>query len=378
MKILVATTTEDPTEPQSWSGIPWHLVEALKRVDGVDVTIVGPMTRPRRMPEAIRKAWFILRRKRYIWWREPRILRLWTAEMAERLRGVEADAVMTFGTVAPYCLPRDRRYVIFTDSTFRSNLDYYPTMTGVAERSVRLSEIVERDSFARAGHVVITSEWAAQSVIDDYGVDPARVSVAPIAANTVCDLDADRLEVIAKQRLDGPMKLLWIGVEWDRKGGDIAVATAAELHKRGVPVELHLVGRVPDLEPAPYLHVHGFLNFTTDRERAYELFLSSYALLLPTRAEDAGIVFAEAASFAMPSVAPATGGVPTMVRDGINGRLLPEGAGALAYADALCDLWADPDRYLELARSSRERFERELTWDAVVRAIVDRVGALER
>jgi glycosyltransferase involved in cell wall biosynthesis len=223
---------------------------------------------------------------------------------------------------------------------------------------------------------VITSEWGKRNVVEHYGMRPEQVTAIPIGANTVCALDPAELPEVARARLDGPMKLFWIGVEWERKGGDTAVAAAAELHRRGVPVELHMAGVTPDVEPQPWLHLHGFLNFTTDRAHAESIYLDSAMLMLPTIAEDAGIVFAEAASFAVPSIAPGTGGVPTMVEDGVNGILLREGAEPVEYADALEALWADPDRYLALTASSRARYEREMTWEHVATTIVDELSTL--
>jgi glycosyltransferase involved in cell wall biosynthesis len=376
MKIALATWTDDPGNPQSWSGIPWHLAEAVRRVDGVELVVLGPLDIPRRYPEAVRKAWYRLRGQRYIWWREPRILEKWTRQMAERIGAHDVAAVFTLGTVAAYCLPEGVPHLVFTDSTWDTNVDYYPTMTGVCRRSLRQSERVDQVAFARADHVVITSEWGRRNVVEHYGMRPEQVTAIPIGANTVCDLDPAELSAAARARLDGPMKLFWIGVEWGRKGGDTAVAAAAELHRRGVPVELHMAGVTPDIEPQPWLHLHGFLNFTTDRAHAESIYLDSAMLMLPTIAEDAGIVFAEAASFAVPSIAPGTGGVPTMVEDGVNGILLREGADPVEYADALEALWADPDRYLALTASSRARYEREMTWEHVATTIVDQLSTL--
>lgn len=378
MKIALVTARDDTRDPQSWSGIPWHLAQALRAVDGVELVTVGPLDVPVRHVEAARKAWHRLRGRGYVWWTEPRIIRRWSAELAERLGGLDVDAVMTLGTVTSSCLPDGVRHLVYTDSTWHANLDYYPTMTGICARSRRLSEALERRAFAAVDQVVITSDWAKRSVVERYGVDDARVAVVPIGANTVCRADAGEVEARAKARLDGPMRLFWMGVEWERKGGDVAVRAAAELARRGVPVELHLAGLVPDLEPRPWLHVHGFLDFTGDRATTESLFLDSYALILPTIAEDAGIVFAEAASFGVPSIAPATGGVATTVEDGVNGVVLPDRAGPDLYADALEALWHDPELYLRLSASSRERYERELDWSHVAEALVERLHAVVR
>lgn len=378
MKIALAATRVDPADPQSWSGVPWHLAEALQQLDDVELVVLGPLRVPRRTPEAIRKAWYMLRRQRYIWWREPRIVGRWITDMAELVGSSDFDALVALGTESSRCIPPGVPHLLFADATWEANVDYYPTMTGVCRRSLRLSEAMERAALEHADHVVITSDWAKRSLVDHYGLAPSDVTVVPIAANTVCDIDPIELPPIAARRLHGPMRLFWIGVEWDRKGGEIAMEAAAELHRRGVPVELHVAGRYPELEPQPWLHPHGFLDFEADRARTRAIYLASYMLILPTKAEDSGIVFAEAASFAVPSIAPATGGVPTMVANGRNGVLLREHASPTEYADALEALWNDPERYRALAASARARFEREMTWDHVACVIIEQVSAMPR
>jgi glycosyltransferase involved in cell wall biosynthesis len=169
------------------------------------------------------------------------------------------------------------------------------------------------------------------------------------------------------------MRLLWVGVEWVRKGGDIAAGIAGELHRRGIAVELHIAGLTPadEISALPFVRAHGFLDARTQKPQIEELFLSSFALLLPSRAENTSVVIADAASFALPCFASDTGGMRTMLHDGVNGEVLPADAPVSAYADALLNYWTNSSAYLHLARSSRRRFETELSWDVAIRKLTD-------
>ena len=88
--------------------------------------------------------------------------------------------------------------------------------------------------------------------------------------------------------------------------------------------------------------------------------------MLPTRAEAFGCVFCEASAYGVPSVAPAVGGVPTAVEDGVNGLLVPARPTPDEIADRVEGLLSDPGAYRALCRSARDRFERELNWDVAV------------
>lgn len=85
--------------------------------------------------------------------------------------------------------------------------------------------------------------------------------------------------------------------------------------------------------------------------------------ILPTRAECAGIVFCEASAYGLPSFATATGGVPDYVEDGVTGRLLPPDTRSEDFADAIAELWSDPEAMKEMRLNARRRYEEELNWD---------------
>jgi glycosyltransferase involved in cell wall biosynthesis len=143
-------------------------------------------------------------------------------------------------------------------------------------------------------------------------------------------------------------------------------------------VHLDVVGCQPDRPQTdlPGVTFHGFLdkNAPADLARLRSLFASAHVFFLPTQFEALGIVFAEAASHAVPSVSYRTGGVPSVVVDGITGILLEEGASAAAFADAIETILSDRERYVEMSYAA-ERFSREHfnwpAWAAAVRAAVE-------
>ena len=117
-------------------------------------------------------------------------------------------------------------------------------------------------------------------------------------------------------------------------------------------------------------------NDPSQRARLTDLFLSSDFLLLPTRAESYGIVFCEASAFGLLSVTTATGGVPTIVRDGENGALLPLDAGPDDYATVIRRLYEQPDELAALSASSRAAFETRLNWDTWAALVIDELSRL--
>jgi glycosyltransferase involved in cell wall biosynthesis len=220
------------------------------------------------------------------------------------------------------------------------------------------------------------SEWVARSAIDHYGADPGRVHVIPYGAN----LDEVPPREAATGRRPGERcRLLFLALEWERKGGDIAFATLLELEEVGIRAELVVCGATP---PAAIRHerlvVLGRLdkNDPAQLERLVDLLATSDFLLRPTRAECYGIVFCEAAAFGLPVITTATGGVTTIVRHGENGLALPLDAGPQDYAAAIARLHGDPDAYTAMAVAGRLAYEERLNWGSWAEQVLTHLAAL--
>jgi len=53
-----------------------------------------------------------------------------------------------------------------------------------------------------------------------------------------------------------------------------------------------------------------------------DLFKGAHFVFIPSRAEAYGMAFAEANAFGVPAIGTATGGIPSIIRDGFNGYTL--------------------------------------------------------
>jgi len=173
--------------------------------------------------------------------------------------------------------------------------------------------------------------------------------------------------VIFDKEGNGQLTLLYLAVEWERKGGRIAFDALKHLYdKHGIQARLIVCGCIP---PAgighPGLEVIPFLNKNKpeDHERFVELLSTSHFLILPTRADCSLLVACESNAYGMPAIATSVGGVPDTVKDGVNGYALPYEAEGDRYADLIAEIYGDKERYHRLIESSRRRYEDELNWD---------------
>jgi glycosyltransferase involved in cell wall biosynthesis len=265
--------------------------------------------------------------------------------------------------------------IYLSDVTFALYSALYPLRLSPEEIAYKLR--IDAQAAAKAARLVYPSEWAAKSAVQDCGVPAANVEVIPFGANLE---SAPSREEATSRSKTFPCRLLFVGKDWERKGGIIAVETLRALLARGFDAELVVVGcRPPPNVRHEKLRVVPFLNknLRAHRARLNELLLSAHLFLFPTRAETYGIVLCEAAAFGLPVLTTDVGGIPTIVHDGINGHKLPLSATAEDYADLIMRLYSDGERFAQLVHDSREAYETRLNWDswaARLRAVITSVA----
>ncbi len=251
----------------------------------------------------------------------------------------------------------------YTDTTFHSLYNYYEWFSGFSKLSVWEGNRIERKALENASACVFTSEWAAGSARDYYKIPENKIHLIPWGPNM--ETIPSREEVLAPKPVDH-CRLLFLGVEWQRKGGEIAFQTFQILKNKGYHVKFTVCGCIPpsqfqddDMEVIPFIDK----NNPESKQRFHRLMLNHHFLVLPTRAECYGVVFVEASAYGMPIVTTDTGGIGAAVRNGINGIRFSLDAGAGQYADYIEHSFFKEDRFGALNRSARDFFEQELHWD---------------
>jgi glycosyltransferase involved in cell wall biosynthesis len=166
---------------------------------------------------------------------------------------------------------------------------------------------------------------------------------------------------------------------------DIVIATAGKLHagkgvfdllraaeniaKRYPALRLLYVGDGPERaalqEEAAGLSMHGRIVFAGLRNDMERMYAAMDLFVLPSTCREAfGMVIIEAMAMGRPVVATATGGIPEVVRDGINGILVEPGDPA-GLADAVSRLLDDDALSRRLAAEGRATVERQYSENAI-------------
>lgn len=368
MKIGFASRL-NPLDKRSWSGTTYYTYQQIKKNYDVEVFNYKWTWRLREWL-TMQKS---LNRKLFKKQTAVEFLRSYAKYFSKQLekdlrkRPVDVLFVSASSQMIAY-LETEIPIIYMTDATFQQLQGYYPYFSNLAAYNIRQGIELDKRAFQKTAHCMLASEWNKDSAVNDYAIDVNKISVIPCGANL------DTIPSMSDLNLNtsGQCRLLFLGVEWDRKGGDIALETFRILKQRGMNPQLQIIGCVPppdsyrdDLSGETGITVIPFLdkNNPEDFRQLQKIFFQTDFLLLPTRAECAGVVFSESSAYGIPSITTNTGGVSTYVMDGVNGYALPFEAGAEAYAQKIDRLVSNQKVMQDLRLSSRKYYEEKLNWD---------------
>ena len=363
MKRIAFISEDNPfTDKVAWSGTLFKLRESIERAGcEVEWLPVGLSQR--------QKGWGLrIFRKLFhgcpLWDKNALYFRMLANSIdRKRLKNGRFDFIFFPAFYQMACFLRtDIPSIGHGDATFRGMQDYY--WKNLPPMVARMGNRIEKRGLEACHTVVRASDWAAASAVNDYGIDASKVKVLELGANF------DFPEKISYQPYvsGGRLNVIFSGVDWQRKGGDVAVWTVALLRERGIDAHLYIMGirELPDsAKVLDYIEHVGYLNKNNPAEyaRYVECFSQGQLFLLPTSAECAGVVFSEASGFGIPSFTYDTGGVPNYVENGVNGYRLPLGAGAQAFADRILEV-IDNGSLAALHEGALRKYASNLSWDA--------------
>lgn len=363
------TTYCDALDPNSFGGRVYYSLQALRQ-NVAAMHFIGPLSHPWFVPMIYLKREYYRRIQGldYNPRRDTRMVMSYSSQISRRLRDVDADIILS--PMSPYSQPiaylkAKQPIVIWTDNTFARGIETYPEMSWdrLCEETIRDGLENERMALSRAALVIYYTHWAAQEAV-----------VAPGPAFDEADIiNFEEAKQIVSARPKDRCRLLFVGMNWERKGGDLVVEVARRLNAAGLPTELVLVSTgLPDKPLPEFVRAFRYV----ERAVLNQLCKTSHFMFVPTRAEALGLVFVEANAFALPSIAGDVDGVPEVIRSGVNGATFPVSADPDQYCTYIEDVFADYDRYEQLALSAFDEFRTRLNNKTAAASVVNAMREL--
>ncbi len=281
-------------------------------------------------------------------------------------RHPDANACLMFGTT--YQPERDVPTYCYLDATVRQVRDARGwEFQHFDDAFADTVQAYQQAVFDRCACIFTFSEWAAESVISDYGIDRGRV----LSVGGGSNFSLPPLE-------HGPydaQRILFVGKDFERKGGPLIVDAFRRVKQRLPEATLVIAGCDPGIRETG-IEIVGFVGKGSPegQQRLLELYRDASVMCLMSLFEPFGLVVIEAGLSGVPCITPDRFAFPETVVDGKTGRRLQTyDSGELA--DALIELLPDTARLESMGNAARDSMRGRFEWDAVAEKVADRMAS---
>lgn len=336
----------NPENVNMWSGTPFHVYNILKKYHEVDVIGVGYINGVR---------WHHLFLGTHDKFYVENYIEDTCRVISVQVNRGDYDIVLSCTYHFCAALNVNVPVIYYSDITFDA---FQPWFKNKDPFYHKLARNTENKCLVNVDRIIYPSEWAKRQAVQSYGVSEEKIDVIEFGANIPEPENVD----ISESHTD-VCNLVFIGKEPIRKGLNVMLSTYKRLKQFGFICKLVVIGcRVEDeldVTSFPFLdkgNTHDMILFD-------EIMRKSNILVLPTVFDAFGIVFCESSAYGIPCVTANVGGVNQVVKDGVNGVLLPEHASSEEYASAIMTLFNDKLRYYTMRKASLQEYRERLNWD---------------
>ena len=348
----------------TWSGTPWQLRRQLRRLTTVvDLGV--------ELPGATRTLLRGLgaRRSSAGWtttWRHGRATRALVESTLNRAGDRERPDVVVqvqdLGvTHAPSMVVQDLSYALLLD---QFGPDGVPHFRALGRKRIDALRRGQDRVYEHAAALLPMSNWLAESLVA-HGVPENKVKVVHPGANAAVVVGTP----VPVRRTTLPHRLLFVGRDFDTKGGALVVAAFRRLRAElGTGIELTIAGPVAWPLRGEVPDGVTFLG-AVRRETVGELMDSHDLFLMPSELEGFGIAFVEALSRGLPCIGRDACAMPEIIDSASGGRLLPRGDPDLLAATVI-DALEDDVLYAACAAAADAR-RIHYTWERAAREVLD-------
>lgn len=368
--------------PQLRSGVPYNIAMGLSNNQTPHKEINLPPQRGRffaKLKSKSHQIWFnkILKQRKGLWDAnfEPFKAKE-TAQIVNREIDKERPDALFSIKVADFAFLRTNipRF-IWIDNTYDTFIST-PHQPAIPKKLYDSIIKTEKKSMQNCTKIFTASYWLKDHIHTKYLIPLEKIEVIRRGASFVGFKNANEFRNNLAKKSTNHCHILFIGTHWLRKGGDKVIATCKLLKEQSFPYTLHVVGSEPDFNAIKELGnnciYHGRLkqNKKEDAAKLRELFSKSHFLFVPTLAEGFGIVYAEAASFGLPSLATDVMGVESAVVNDITGYRFPLNTSDKVYADYIKKLFNNKISYDELSKKTFDFAIENFVWEKNVNHLI--------
>ena len=364
------STGSDPYSPKTWSGISPFLLRAMGEAHLLDKAVGLKIPSPQNY-------WYLGKNfspNRAVWRKHYYFDPAYRRALSQSARTIPVTSPFCFQIGHMFSLPTvfpDKKCISYHDGNLPELLNSRFGIEGVSRQRIDQALRYEEETANQMTAVFTFSEYLRQSFIRDYHVPPERVFHIGGAVNLTTFPDANPNKDYTTNRI------LFIGTEFNRKGGP-QLLEALRIVRESIPnAELHIVGphTLDNLPPGAVFHGHLSKADPTQSAQLEELFRTCTLFVLPSLYEPFGIAPLEAMLYQLPAIVTDAWALRECVTPGVNGDLVEKG-NPQDLAAKITQVLSNPTRLAAMGQRARELVLTQYTWSTVASRIAQALKSL--
>ena len=212
-----------------------------------------------------------------------------------------------------------------------------------------------RSTFENAAHIVSWCQWAKDSLIQDYGISPDKVTVIPPGV----DRESWSFGSERKYReKTSKTRLLFVGGDFERKGGWTLVRAFQENLSNLCELDIVTKDEKIERELAGVAGIRVYRGLQANSSELKNLYAAADLFVFPTEADCLPVAVMEAMMAGLPVIATKVGALAEEVESGVSGLIVPL-RNEQALAQAVTGLANNPEKRLAMSHAGREIAEKK-------------------
>ncbi len=372
----------DPNDINSWSGIPFHILNVAKELS---FEMKGLKLDPKKFS-------FL----RYIWNLKEYLVSgnysgfqysdLFLDNLFKQIKiNTEEEIILisTYPLLPKSSFHNNWNIVYYLDATTKQIFDEYRYFSSISKKYRDHILKKEKNNFHNSKMIFCMSEWAKNSLINDYEVPNEKILILPGGANIQKKFLKRGVLNNAMPEAPSNLKPLTIGFlgqDWDRKGGPIVLDIVKKLNLNSIPTILRVVGVAEDKLPkSKYIQNVGFINKNNNMEKFISEIQSWHFGTLFSEAEAYGISNRECLYLGVPIICHDIGGIrSTLPTNGLNyGRIFKFQEKTQNIADWITEIIENYSLYIQL-RNQIKKNTWQFSWEPTVKKMFESFALIEK
>lgn len=274
-----------------------------------------------------------------------------------------------FSMFSPLWEKFDIPFVMYLDYTMALSEQNWPDWAFFINSRERDSWIeCEQKTYEQARHIFVMSNIVKNSLVQDYGINPEKITVVAVGAS----INYTHIKPDIEKKKFGSKQLLFNSSDFFRKGGDIVLEAFKHVKSMIPDAKLVLIGK--KINPLTISHIDAVENRgkITSTEKMESLFMETDLVIAPARCEPFGIFLIDAMVHGVPCVMTAGNGngMPEFLENWVDGVVIPQRDPDL-IANAIIKLLNDPQKLSSMSQAAISKTQTTFNWDNIANKIVD-------